>query len=444
MAKLNMDKGGSNSIDVMEKIIIKGFPVSQNGQDFIIGKAPIGEVLKYTRYTERLIIAYDEEEKPIYNKHVQRKVDGTRARQIANFLLNDKEAIFPTNIVLNIPINIIESQEEQNGIVSLTLIDDVAEQVEKARKEGNDKADIYVTIIDGQHRIRGIEVAIEILLRQIEKSNSSDEKEQLMGQLDDLLKMELVVSFFIDKDLEFQAMTFSTINRTQRRVSQDLVYELFGLTSEDSPQKTALEVALALNAHPKSPFYRRIKLYGGTYTKDDSRPLSQAAMIKSIIKGICSSVQSAETERYQKRSFFKFQNSVKRLPFRQFYADDRDDLISDCMFYYFNSVRRILGQYWNYDGHTKPQNILQSTVGYESLMSLLAEIMQRENIRSFEKNTFDAYVEKLKGFIFSDVETFPMTTRGKIILYYTMSLAVFPSDDPNDGRSCKLKELVQH
>lgn len=424
----------------MEKITIKGFPVSQNGQDFIIGKAPIGEVLKYTRYTERLIIAYDDDDRPIYNKHVQRKVDSSRTRQIANFLINDKEAIFPTNIVLNIPINIIESQEEMNGFMKLTLVDNVAEQIEKADREGSDKADIYVTIIDGQHRIRGIEVAIEELIRRMRKASVPEEQESLMIQLDNLLRMELVVSFFIDKDLEFQAMTFSTINRTQRRVSQDLVYELFGLTSEDSPQKTALEVALALNAHPKSPFYHRIKLYGGTYAKDDCRPLSQAAMIKSIVKGICTSIQSAESERYKKRWEFKNKSISKSLPFRQFYADNRDDLISDCMFFFFNSVRKQLGQCWNYDGQTKPQNILQSTVGYEALMNLLAEIIQKDNIRSFEKGTFEGYVEKLKCINFIDIETYPMTTRGKNILYYTMSLAVFPSDNKDDERIKKIQE----
>lgn len=428
----------------MEKIVIKGFPVSQNGQDFIIGKAPIGEILKYTMYTERLIIAYDEEEKPIYNKHVQRKVDASRTRLIAKFLLSDKEAIFPTNIVLNIPMNIIESQEEKDGIISLTLVDNVAEQIEKARREGSEKADIFVTIIDGQHRIRGIEVAIEELNKQISKASTPEEHDALTAQMDSLLGMELVVSFFIDKDLEFQAMTFSTINRTQRRVSQDLVYELFGLTSDDSPQKTALEVSLALNAHPKSPFYHRIKLYGGTYNKiDDSRPLSQAAMIKSIIKGICSSVQSAEMERYKKRKDFQEKNSSKSLPFRLFYAENRDDLISDCMFHFFNSIRNELGQYWNYDGQTKPQNILQSTVGYEALMMLLAEIIQKDGIGSFGKETFDKYVEKLTSINFADVESFPMSTNGKSSLYYTMSLAVFPSNDPNDERRNKLEGLVQ-
>ena len=53
----------------METIGIKGFPVYQNGQDFIIGKASIKDILQYTRYTERVIIGFDENEKPIYNEH---------------------------------------------------------------------------------------------------------------------------------------------------------------------------------------------------------------------------------------------------------------------------------------------------------------------------------------------------------------------------------------
>ena len=35
----------------MAKIGIKGFSVTQNGQDFIIGKAKINELLEYTMYT---------------------------------------------------------------------------------------------------------------------------------------------------------------------------------------------------------------------------------------------------------------------------------------------------------------------------------------------------------------------------------------------------------
>ena len=71
----------------MVKCGIRGFLVSQNGQDFIIGKAKIEEVLQYTMYTERLIVAYDDET-PIYNNHVQRKIDKSRVDKIADFLIN--------------------------------------------------------------------------------------------------------------------------------------------------------------------------------------------------------------------------------------------------------------------------------------------------------------------------------------------------------------------
>lgn len=79
-----------------------------------------------------------------------------------------------------------------------------------------------------------------------------------------------------------------------KRVSQDLVYSLFGLSTDDSPYKTALEVVLALNGHPKSPFYKRIKLYGGNYDKSEVPPLSQATMVKSIVALISVSLRESE------------------------------------------------------------------------------------------------------------------------------------------------------
>ena len=82
-------------------------------------------------------------------------------------------------------------------------------------------------------------------------------------------------------------MVFSTINRTQKKVSADLVSSLFGLNTGDTPQKTALQIVLSLNGHESSPFYKRIKLYGGSYSKQISPPLSQSAMVNSITKLIC-------------------------------------------------------------------------------------------------------------------------------------------------------------
>lgn len=423
----------------MQKIGIKGFPVSQNGQDFIIGKAKIGEILSYTKYTERVIIGFDEDEKPIYNDHVQRKVESSRVNKIADFLINDTQATFPTNIVLGVPMSIIESQSQTNdGIIEAKFSDIVYEQVNLAKK-GQDNTDIYVTIIDGQHRIRGIEIAIERLEKEINKVGGDVSAQK---RLDDLLNIELAVSYFIDKSLEYQAMIFSTINRTQKRVSQDLVYSLFGLSSNDTPYKTALEVALALNGHPKSPFYKRIKLYGGNYDKHTSPPLSQATMIKSIVSLISESLRESENDKYRSRNDLKKQKGTKFLPFRQFYASNEDYLISDCLFYYFNTVRHYLSKYWEYDGFSKPNNILQSTVGYEALLNLLVDILRNINTKTFNNDTFVPYIEKICKIDYSDIEKFPMSTKGKNILYLTLSLTLFPNTGVDDNRNCKLKNLL--
>lgn len=416
---------------------IRGFLVSQNGQDFIIGKAKIGEVLQYTKYTERLIIGYDEDEKPIYNNHVQRKVDKSRVEKIADFLINDDTATFPTNIVLGIPQNMIDSQScNDDGVINITFDEKVVKEVQKA-KSGDATADIYVTIIDGQHRIRGIEVAIERLEGYIAKDYKG--KSSLWkDKLENLLNIELVISCFVDKTLEYQAMIFSTINRTQKRVSQDLVYSLFGLSTDDSPYKTALEVVLALNGHPKSPFYKRIKLYGGNYNKTECPPLSQATMVKSIVALISTSLRESENDKYRERRELKECKSNKPLPFREFYANDEDSKIADCMFYYFSSVRKYFGPRWAYDGLSKPNNILQSTVGYEALMKILVLIMSKNPQSVYTEAFFDTYIGKLESW---DLTRFPMSTLGKKLFYDSLFVKLFPEDGSVDNVRKELDDL---
>ena len=413
-----MDKNG----------IIKGFPISQNGQDFILGKSTIADILKITRYTERVIIDFDEDGRPIYNEQVQRKVESQRVNKIADFLINDPEATFPTNIVLNIPISVISEQSynQDAGTIEIKLDEIVSEQIKIAKKDEKN-ADVYVSIIDGQHRIRGIEVAIERLSDEINKTGDITKKKRL----GDLMNIELAVSYFIDKSLEYQAMIFSTINRTQKRVSQDLVYSLFGLSANDTPYKTALEVVLALNGHPKSPFYRRIKLYGGNYKKKNvngdisSPPLSQSTMIKNIVSFICENKREAENDKYRNRKELLRKTTTKSLPFREFYAQDKDYLISDCLFYFYGSVQRILGDYWNYSTNTSPQNILQSTVGFEALLRILSDILNDSNILDFSATTFDPYISKLVDVQFENQEQFPITTKGRHIVYEVMKQKIF-------------------
>lgn len=437
---------------------ITGIPVIQNKQDFVIGVFSIRKIFKFTKYTSRLIVGFDENEEPIYNDHIQREVENLRVEKIADFLINDPDATFPTNIVLHIPREAIEKQDEKNNLVELFFKDKVFEEVKTDRN-------IYVTIIDGQHRIRGVEVAIERLKTQIEALNklllTSKNKEletkfkYYQDRLNDLLNIELVVSFFIDKTLEYQAMIFSTINRTQKRVSQSLVYSLFGLDTDDTPQKTSLQIVLSLNGHKNSPFYKRIKLYGGSYSKDNSPPLSQATMVRSIVNLISENLRESENDRYRSRKELTKRNlgSERNLPFRLFYAKNQDDKISDIFFYYFKSVEEVFKNaagksYWNFSEETKkPENIFQTTVGYEILLKILVEILEENKGNEVADNKkFTIYLKRAKDLKISDITRYSFNNRGKRILYLDLSLSIWPPDylkNPKDGREKEVSELMK-
>ncbi len=443
----------------MKNNYIQALPVKQNKQDFLIGVYSINNIFKFTRYTQRLITGFDENDQPIYNKQIQRKIEKARANKIADFLINDPDATFPTNIVLHIPEEVIDeyNENEKNNFVDIKLDQKVFSEIEK--KGG----DVFISIIDGQHRIRGIEIAIERLKSDIEilittlRGKSSPELEKKLNyfkeRLQDLLNIELVVTFFINKTLEYQAMIFSTINRTQKRVSQSLVYSLFGLDTDDTPQKTALEIVLSLNGHPKSPFYKRIKLYGGSYGRNNNPPLSQATMVRSIVNLISESLRESENDRYKKRKDLlkRSEKSNRILPFRKYYATDRDGFISDILFFYFNEVRNVFEQddkyLWDFKDNNRPSNILHTTVGYYALLEILVDILNETSIKEkldYEKAHslfYENYLNKIQELDVSDQNRYSFNQRGKKYFYLDMSLKIWPPSNNDDKRLIELRKL---
>ncbi|MES2382159.1 MAG: DGQHR domain-containing protein [Bacteroidota bacterium] len=440
---------------------IKCLPVFQNQQDFLIGVFSIGTILKFTKYTKRLIVGFDEENLPIYNPQIQRDLENLRVQKIADFLIDDPNATFPTNIVLHIPSLIVDSQKQNNGFVEIQVNNKVFDGVERSRGK-DDAGDVYITIIDGQHRIRGIEVALEridgdirVLAQTLQGSpNNLDLKKKLdrySQRRKDLLNIQLVVSFFIDKTLEYQAMIFSTINRTQKRVSDSLVSSLFGLTTEDSPQKTALQVVLALNAHDKSPFFNRINLYGNDYDNNQSPPLSQAGMVKSIVNLICESLRESERDRFKERKLLseRTAGSQKYLPFRGYYVANKDSSISDILFYYFKAVKNVFvddekNSYWDFNPESmKPTNILQTTVGYTSFLNMLIDILKElPEKERYEVKSYENYLKKAKNINVKDLKRYPFTSKSQSIIYLDLSLAIFPPIDNSDKRVLRLYELL--
>lgn len=259
-----------------------------------------------------------------------------------------------------------------------------------------------------------------------------------------------MVSFFIDKTLEYQAMVFSTINRTQKRVSQSLVYSLFGLDTGDTPHKTALEAVLRLNSHEQSPFYKRIKLYGGNYSRESSPPLSQATMVKSIVNLISESLRESENDRYRKRKELlnRSDRSKKVLPFRNFYATNKDEEISNALFYYFSSVREVFqdskgNPYWDFTNEKiSIENIFHTTVGYDSLLRILVDILENENLAKISNSEpFKKCLRRAKDLNISDTNRYSFNNRGKKFLYLDLSIKIWPPENSNDKRLQQLEEL---
>jgi DGQHR domain-containing protein len=419
------------------EIILNTKKVTQNNQEYLLGIFKISEVLRFARYTEYTILGFDDNNLPITNKQVQRKLNSAKVESIAKFLINDSQAIFPTNIVLAIPNGIIDSYEEkeENNII-LTLDSIVSNEIEK-RDKGED-GNIFISIIDGQHRIRGIEVAIEKLEKAIENKKSLYDisNDLLADKLAKLKEIEISVAFFIDPVLEYQAMIFSTINRTQTKVSQDLVYSLFGLTEDDSPQKTALNIVNALNGTPKSPFYKRIRLAGSTtskaakeFYKDGYPILSQATMVKSILYMITTK-NDAEVERTKSRKYL-LKNPNPELVFRKYYANNQDSDIIKIIYQYFTAIQETFtdksgNSFWgNKEQQNKPTNVIQTTIGYEALLNILKQILLI-NIDNdlFNKQLYKNYLEKAKSIDITD-EKYTFTTKTKKMLTDDLSNLIF-------------------
>lgn len=435
--------------------IIVAKKVSQNAGQFFIGTFSIKQILTFTKYTERLIVNYDEKGLPIYNSEIQRKVENNRVEKIADFLIDDPDALFPTNIVISIPEVVIQYIEDTgNGAVQIALDETVFKEISK--RDG----DVHLTIIDGQHRIRGIERAIERIESEISILNSIlvkspkkdflDKVNFLTKRLSDLKSIELLVSFFIGPTLEYQAMVFSTINRTQKSVPQSLVYELFGLTSNDSPQRTALTTVLSLNSFENSPFYGRVKLHGGKYEKNLNPPLTQATMVKSIIDLISTNLRESERDRFRPRKDL-LKNINPSVPFRRYYATDQDDQISDIMYSFFSAVRSCFldatgKSYWDFELSMRPSNILQTTVGYLALLDILVDILKelKESDPKDMPGIYAKYLIKAAGLNFEDQLRYQFTSRSGKILFLDLSLKIWPPKKGDDERIKNLNDILKH
>nr|WP_299420141.1 DGQHR domain-containing protein [uncultured Emticicia sp.] len=393
--------------------------VKQNSVEFFLGKIKASELIELVSVTSRAITGFNEDGKPLYNNenYIQREPNTTRVNSIKDYLLTDEDACFPNNILISIPA-ILLAEEPKNSKVDFLGDELYTLKIDKNQIDTSSKeTPLYLQIFDGQHRFRGIQVDIEEL-----RQNKGNPERLLQ-----LENFEFIVSFFIEAEIEFQAMLFSIINRTPVKVSQDLVFDLFGLTTKDSPQKTALAIVLQLNGLKEkkaakegeidriAPFFRRIRLLAQKEKGFDS-PISQGIFIRKILSLISPTLRKADEERLYERERLETGGNDRTI-FRQWYATNKDNNIYKTLLNFFIAVRETFvdengNSYWDFG--VTPDNALQRTIGFTALIEILILIFPDcMNEKNISIDFFKKYLQKAKNIkLVGDERPYPFTSIG--------------------------------
>ena len=166
-------------------------------------------------------------------------------------------------------------------------------------------------------------------------------------------------------------MIFSKVNLAQTKVNRSLVYDLFSLDRDRSPEKTAHEIAVNLNDMPESPFYQKIKRLGSATEGVFGETLSQATIVKGILPYI---TKDALTDRdIGRRSGFwpdRGQDDFERRIFYPAFRDNRDGEILATVLNYFNAAKVRWPEAWEYTGRG---SVLPKTNGFNGLIRFLRD-----------------------------------------------------------------------
>lgn len=263
---------------------------------------------------------------------IQRKLESRREKIIGKYV-NLVDATFPNSIILSISSKHAK-YDKKTGKLKIEFKDDIAK------------------VLDGQHRIAGFQYYNG-------KRGS----------------FELIVTIYIDMEIEDQAIVFATINKEQKNVSNSLVADLFAFAESRSPQKTGHNIARALNKKEGSPFYDKIKILGKAESVNET--ITQATFVESILKYITSDRQ-ADRDFYRRNKNKKDEKlpllegkEKNRLFLRNLFIDDTKDIkIAQNIWNYFYAVSQKWPTAWNTVANN---NILNKSTGFIALMKFFKD-----------------------------------------------------------------------
>ncbi len=333
---------------------IKILEVTQPIGTFYVGVIEANELEYISHVDTRALLKLKEyENKDVFAQYmgIQRPLDFERVKEIKQYV-NTIDSSFPNTIIVA-----IKSEDviiKNGGYLEIKRKTDV------------------VTIIDGQHRLSGF------------IDNNVD-------------KFQLIITIFLDLELEEQAYIFSTINTKHRKINPSLAKDLLEFSKVETPEKLAHNIAKKLNSESNSPWYRQIKMLG---RKDELSGgiISQHTFTKEIINLIYDdknhpTIRDILKRHNNKRKYLsKFNEKFKKYPLWHFYINNQDDIIFTMLFNYFTMLKDTFHDEW----HNK-NYILTKTTGYSAIMQGLSKILpigiKEEKL---SKSFFQQYIQQAK------------------------------------------------
>ena len=313
---------------------------------------------------------------------INRRLALSRVKELRSYV-KTYDATFPTSIILAVA-STNASYDEETGHLHLFP------------KNGEGMGEIG-KIIDGQHRIAGLEA------------------------LDEEAEFDVSVAIFVGADITTQANIFATVNLAQTKVNRSLAYDLLDYEKVRSPQKTGHSVAVALDRVKGSAFYQRIKRLGRATEGRDGETITQAVVVEMLLNLITSDPMGDRDTFLRKIGMGRpTGEELQRYPLRGMFVERKEADITRIMLNYFGAVRDRWPESWEDIG--RPGNALPKTNGFRALMRFLGPaylgIVGDAIGRVPGKEEFQSV---LRGVRLEDAdfntETFPPGTSGEAGLY---------------------------
>lgn len=322
---------------------------------FIKIEQPIGDLYMVNLKATDVIDISASDTRNAYNSTgIQRQLEPSRVSNIAKFC-ESKDAMFPTPVILSASSDNFNFDHENNFL--------------EFTAPGEDK---YFSIVDGQHRLAGIE-----------RSGLAHE-------------FDLLIAFVFDTDASQDAHLFSIINGNQKPVSKSLIYDLYGLSDKRTVEKVCNKVIRFLNNDDRSEMAGRIKLLG---YKDELSPkgtVSQATIMEGLISLISKNTKadnlnieySRELEILDKNKYI----------FRNYFIEHDDIALLSHTLTFFNSwidaITRV-----KYEFNRTDFQLFEKSIGFATSFQMLRILFNEYHFSSRKVDT------KMKDFYTDSLES---------------------------------------